>query len=99
MLTPNGDGIHDEVSFDFSVTRISAVQTVTLTLFDLRGGVVEELTEERSDPRGSYSMTWNGRDASGTVTPPGTYIARIEVKADSESATATTAHRLVHVAW
>ena len=99
VLTPNGDGIHDEVSFDFSVTRISAVQTVTLTLFDLRGGVVEELTEERSDPRGSYSMTWNGRDASGTVTPPGTYIARIEVKADSESATATTAHRLVHVAW
>ena len=99
VLTPNGDGIHDEVSFDFSVTRISAVQTVALTVFDLRGAVVEELIEKRTDPRGSYTMTWNGRDASGTVTPPGTYIARIEVNTDSESATATTAHRLVHVAY
>ena len=44
-------------------------------------------------------MTWNGRDASGTVTPPGTYIARIEVTAESGSATATTAHRLIHVAY
>ena len=87
------------MSFDFSVTRISAVQTVTLTVFDLRGVVVEKLIEKRSDPRGSYTMTWNGRDASGTVTPPGTYIARIEVNADSGSATATTAHRLVHVAY
>lgn len=99
VLTPNGDGINDEVSFDFNVTRISAVQTVKLTVFDLRGVVVEELMEKRADPRGSYSMAWNGRDASGGVALPGTYIARIDVDADSESATATTAHRLVHLAY
>ena len=99
LFSPNGDGINDEVSFNFNVTRISSVQTVTLTVFDLRGFVVEKLIEERADPRGRYTMTWNGRDASGKVTPPGTYIARIDADADSESASGTTAHRLIHVAY
>ena len=46
---------------------------------DLHGVVVEELMEKRADPRGSYSMAWYGRAASGSVNPSGNCIARIEV--------------------
>ena len=99
VLTPNGDAINDEIVFHFSVTRINAAQAVTLKLYDLAGAIVSQLTEQRADPRGSYSMVWTGADASGALVPPGIYIARLEVDVQSETAGATSAQRIVHVAY
>jgi len=99
VLTPNGDGVNDEMVFHFSVTRISAEQAVTLRIYDLAGAVVSALSERRADPRGSYAMEWTGADASGALVPPGIYIARLEVDVQSETASATSAQRIVHVAY
>ena len=99
VLTPNGDGVNEEIAFDFSVTRISDEQPVTLRIFDLAGAVVIEMTEQRADPRGNYSMAWTGRDGGGNLVPPGIYIAEVEVDAQSSTASATSEHRLVHVAY
>ena len=99
MLTPNDDGINDDLTFTFNVTQISAEQAVTMTIYDLTGSAVRQLSERRTDPRGSYTMVWTGRDASGDLVAPGIYIAGLEVDAQSGSASATSEHRLVHVAY
>ena len=99
VITPNGDGINDEMTFHFTVTRINSEREVGLTIFDLGGTVVRQTLEKRTDPRGSYTISWSGDDNSQSLVPPGIYIARIEIDVDSPSATSTSAHRLIHVAY
>ena len=99
VITPNGDGINDVMSFDFTVTRINSQQVVRVTIFDLSGAVVKEIIEERADPRGPHSIIWLGDDAQDALVAPGIYLARIDVDVDSGSATATSVHRLVQVAY
>jgi hypothetical protein len=99
VMTPNEDGVNDVMSFDFNVARINSQQTVRVTIFDLSGAVVKEISDERSDPRGPYAITWLGDDAAGSLVPPGIYLVRIDVDVDSGSATTTSVHRLVQVAY
>ncbi|MCY3763678.1 MAG: gliding motility-associated C-terminal domain-containing protein [Gemmatimonadetes bacterium] len=99
VITPNGDGINDIMTFHFTVSRINSEREVTLTIFDLGGSVVRQKMEKRADPRGSYAVSWPGDDDSQSLVPPGIYIARIDIDVDSASATSTSAHRLIHVAY
>ena len=99
VLTPNGDGVNDEATFEFGIARISSGEAVSLRIYDLSGTLVGEFSEERQDPRGSWEMAWNGRDGSGNLVPPGIYIASVEVATQSATATGTTAQRLLHVAY
>lgn len=99
VLTPNGDGVNDEVALQFSVARISASHPVSLTIRDLAGGVVHEHRETRLDARGQYEWHWDGRDIGGQLVTPGVYVLRLEVEADSETAAQTTAQRVIHVAY
>ncbi len=98
-ITPNGDGVNDEMTFSFSVARVSADKELRLTIYDLSGVVVKKFSKRRSDPRGTYSIVWPGDDESGNIVPPGIYLFRIQVDADSGSAEETSADRLVHVAY
>ncbi len=99
VLTPNGDGINDQMAFNFSVARVSAAKFVKLRIYDLSGAAVAELAEQRPEPRGSYSLVWSGEDGAGDVVPPGIYVARIEVETDSELARITKVDRLIYVAY
>ena len=99
VMTPNGDGINDALVFHFDVVRVSADKDVRLTIYDLSGRMVGEMVERRPDPRGSYALEWPGRDVSGQAVPPGIYIARIEVDADSDAARQTSVDRVVYVAY
>ena len=99
VVTPNGDGINDELEVTFAVARISRDQAVRLTVYDLSGRVVRSIVEEREDARGEYSIRWDGSDSSGGMASPGSYLLRIEVDADSGSASNTVEQRLVHVAY
>ena len=99
VMTPNGDGVNDALVFHFDVARINAAKTVKLTVYDLSGEVVNQTAEQRPDPRGSYTLVWSGADPSGRLVPPGIYLARIEVDADSDSATETSVLRTVYVAY
>ena len=99
VITPNEDGVNDVMSFNFTVARINSQQVVRVTIFDLSGAVVKEIIEERADPRGPYSINWVGDDAAESLVPPGIYLARIDVNVDSGSATHTSVHRLVQVAY
>lgn len=60
-------------SVSFSVGR---PQRVTISIFDMTGRHVAEVTD-RSYGAGSYSVEWDGCDASGGAVSSGAYIARL----------------------
>lgn len=99
VLTPNGDGIHDELVFHFDVARINADTDVHLSIYDLSGALVARVVERRTDSRGRYALAWSGTDRSGKPVAPGIYVARIGVDVDSDSATETSIVRTVHVIY
>ena len=99
VMTPNGDGVHDAMSFEFSLVRIHTEKAVKLTIYDLSGRQIRALTEVRPDPRGSYAMLWFGDDQAGQTVPPGIYLARLEVGVDSDRATGILLERVIHVVY
>ncbi|MBI4423097.1 MAG: gliding motility-associated C-terminal domain-containing protein [Elusimicrobia bacterium] len=68
-LTPNGDGLNDEVVFRFDNPRDSQVLG---RIYDLQGGLVATLSQ-----KDRYSMEWNGK-ANGRAVPGGLYVYQLE---------------------
>lgn len=99
VLTPNGDGINDDLRAEFSVARVAGERAVTLAVFDLRGRLVAQVEERRADSRGQYALVWDGRNEAGDLVPPGIYIARVDVDVDSGVATNASAQRAIYVAY
>ena len=98
VLTPNGDGVNDVLTFTFGVARVNADREVSLAIYDLGGRMVGRVAERRTDPRGSYALVWSGEDTSGRVVPPGIYVARIGLEVDRGEAAASV-YRVVRVAY
>ena len=98
VITPNGDGINDETTFEFAVVNLTGLQEVEVRIYDLSGRLVNRITEERPQVSGEYEISWNGRQAGGGIVAPGIYLVAIEVNADDvESVEKVVTHRLVHV--
>ena len=86
VVTPNGDGINDEVGFHFQVVKVGGASPVEVLIHDVRGQRVRRLVEHRPTSTGIYGMEWDGRDERGAVVPPGVYLARVRVDTDTEGA-------------
>jgi len=97
VLTPNGDGINDEIAFEFAVLKINTARSVGITLFDLSGRKMRRIEESRTLANGLYRLLWDGRDEAGALVPPGLYLAQIEV--DSDSGDNNRVGQLVGVAY
>jgi hypothetical protein len=97
VLTPNGDGINDEVVFEFAILKINTARSVGITLFDLSGRKMRRIEESRTLANGLYRLLWDGRDEAGALVPPGLYLAQIEV--DSDSGDNNSVGQLVGVAY
>ncbi len=52
-----------------------------LNIYNLRGELVRSLVNERL-PMGSYTLTWDGRDADGQGVASGAYFARLRIGKD-----------------
>ena len=76
-FTPNGDGINDEVTFNFE--KVSILKP-SLKLYDISGRVIATLTEYNG-----YKFTWDGRDRYGNQAQPGVYLYLLQ---DSEKVVA-----------
>ncbi len=50
---------------------------VTLTIFDVHGRIIQTLLDEHKPVAGTYSITWDGRDNSGTAVASGIYYYRL----------------------
>ena len=100
VVTPNGDGINDALTIDFTVRRLSGARPVKVRIYDLGGRLVRRLDAHKPLVAGKYELDWAAQDEQGQVVPPGVYILRIDVDADSDRGVRQTGvQRLLHVAY
>ena len=100
VVTPNGDGINDALTIDFTVRRLSGVRPVKVRIYDLSGRLVRRLDAQKPLVAGKYVLDWVADDQQGRMVPPGIYILRIDIDADSDRGVRQTGvQRLLHVAY
>ena len=99
IFTPNGDGHNDGATFSFSLNRLTGEKSVGVSIYDLGGRLVRKLGERRTDPRGRYEIVWDGEGESERKVPPGIYLARVTVEAESDRARQTRITRWVRVVY
>ena len=100
VVTPNGDGVNDALTINFTVRRLSGTRPVNVRIYDLGGRLVRRLDIQKSLVAGEYVLDWVADDERGQRVPPGIYILRIDVAADSDrDVRQTGVQRLLHVAY
>ncbi|MBN2013310.1 VCBS repeat-containing protein [candidate division KSB1 bacterium] len=50
---------------------------VSLTIYNLHADEIASLVNDRFQPAGSYSATWNGKDSNGNVVSSGIYVYQL----------------------
>lgn len=82
VLTPNGDGVNDEVALTCNLLQLTAPAPVDVAVYDLAGRAVRTIA---SQDRGVGPVTWwwDGRSADGELVNPGMYVWVLRVKADA----------------
>ena len=83
VITPNGDGVNDQIAIQYSLLQLLNDAPNTLEVFDLSGRRVYAFREDRG--RGPHTVTWDGRDAAGHLVPVGLYLLRVAVEGAVES--------------
>ena len=100
VVTPNGDGVNDALTIDFTVRRLSGARPVKVRIYDLGGRLVRRLDTQKPLVAGEYVLDWAADDEQGRLVPPGIYILRIDIDADSDrDVRQTGVQRLLHVAY
>ncbi|MEE2659681.1 MAG: gliding motility-associated C-terminal domain-containing protein [Candidatus Latescibacterota bacterium] len=87
VVTPNGDGINDEVTVSFDLLNLSGAVPSTIKLYDLGGRLVAQVLSGNSGS-GSYRASWDGRGTDDEILAPGVYLLRLEVDSDQGMAQA-----------
>ncbi|MBT4496458.1 MAG: hypothetical protein HOC74_01980 [Gemmatimonadetes bacterium] len=95
VLTPNGDGVGDELRLEFDALKLVSPRPIRVMVFDLAGRMVRDLSGGEGVAQ-HYDFTWNGRDRADKLVAPGTYLVQIEIEGDSQT---QTIHRLLPVAY
>ena len=95
-FTPNGDGINDAVQIGFSVFKISADRQVDVSIYSLDGRRVWQTMQMTGS--GEESVQWEGLDQAGVRVPPGLYLVRVALDADSDQGETSSA-KLIAVAY
>ena len=95
VLTPNGDGIGDELAIEFDALKLVTPRPIRVRIYDLAGRNVRTL-DSGDGLAQRYRFTWDGRDGTGALVSPGTYLVQIEVAGDSQT---ETVQRIVPVAY
>ena len=87
LFTPNGDGVNDQVEFEFAVVLVGDLSPVVIEIRNLSGQSVRRLESAgTSVGTGRRRVGWDGRDDHGVLAPPGIYLARVSPDADIEGA-------------
>lgn len=80
VFTPNGDGVGDEAKIRFNILKVDLPAQVQIYALD--GSLVRELEGQRQTD-GLWLFTWSGQDHSQTLVPPGIYLCRINLEAQT----------------
>jgi hypothetical protein len=81
VLTPNGDGVNDEMQLSVDLVNVLEPRPLRLRLYDLAGRAVYDRREEVR--AGQRQFNWDGNDNGGTRVAPGLYILEILVEGDA----------------
>ena len=94
VLTPNGDWAGEAASVRFGLTRRATlgVRVVNATT----SGLVRTLLASAERPAGTRTMSWDGRDGSGTIVPDGHYRIEVTATDGAEQVGALGEHRPRH---
>ena len=95
VITPNGDGVGDELTISFSLFQLLVARPVDISIHTLSGRRVRLLSDEGMTA-GPVSIEWDGRDDDDRIVAPGTYVLRVESRGDARSETLS---RVVSVAY
>ncbi|MBI2503439.1 MAG: gliding motility-associated C-terminal domain-containing protein [Candidatus Latescibacteria bacterium] len=83
VLTPNGDGVNDELVLSYKVREVALARPVVLRIWDLSGGLVRQLPPAQVKS-GAFQYRWDGRDGAGRQVPPGTYLYELTLARGQE---------------
>ena len=78
VFTPNGDGVNDALTIAYKLREVTDERPVSVRIFDLSGAQMAALAPLPSRS-GEFSRQWDGRDSTGRLLPPGTYIYQISM--------------------
>ena len=80
-ITPNGDGVNDELTLDIALVNVLAPRPLRLRLYDLAGRPVYDRSEDSR--AGQRELAWDGRDSHGDRVAPGLYVLEVLVEGDA----------------
>ena len=85
VLTPNGDGVHDEVEISYALVGLPEDVPVVFKVYSLDGRRVAKrsLGAQRF---GAQRVRWDGRDGDGVLLLPGIYLVEVAPEAERAGA-------------
>jgi len=81
VLTPNGDGINDQVQIAFVAFKIER-GAPRIQVFDLSGRAITTLSPSATQGA-THTFTWSGHNGAGELVQPGAYLYRIDLGAET----------------
>ncbi|MFP6641980.1 MAG: hypothetical protein VCF24_00240 [Candidatus Latescibacterota bacterium] len=80
VLTPNADGVNDELAIDVKLVNVLSLRPLGLRVYDLSGRLLFE--DRQMVTAGRHALTWDGR-ADGRPVPPGLHLVEVYVEVDA----------------
>ena len=80
-ITPNGDGINDELTLGIALVNVLMPRPLRLRLYDLAGRPVYDHSEDSR--AGQRKLVWDGHDNRGDRVAPGLYMLEVLVEGDA----------------
>ncbi|MCK5327167.1 MAG: gliding motility-associated C-terminal domain-containing protein [Candidatus Latescibacteria bacterium] len=85
VITPNGDGMHDQTEICYRILRMTGEAEVELSVYDLSGIRVRRLFKG-GKKSGIYEdgqgAMWDGRNDAGERVSPGVYFYHVSIETD-----------------
>lgn len=78
IICPRGDGSVAPATMKVTIRSGSDIAAASMTIFDAEGRIVARPADNMPVASGAATMTWDGRDSSGRIVPPRTYVVLVE---------------------
>ena len=85
VLTPNGDGVNDELLVNYVLFRLPEAVPVVLDVYSLDGRQVARV-EAGLQNSGPQTLSWDGRNQAGEQLPPGLYLTAVDLLSEFSAA-------------
>ena len=85
VITPNGDGVNDELVISYALFALPQSVPVQLQIFSLDGRRVARV-QRGQQGSGPQQLHWDGRDQRGATLAPGVYLLGIGIEAEDKNA-------------